>query len=133
MRPLRILVVDDHADSCTFLARLLAADGYAVRTAGSVSDGLIVAAAADGDGWPGGCDVVIADVGLPDGRGTGLIGALRKRYGTAGVVLTGYGDDDTKDECERAGCAAILVKPVTYEAVRAAVEAAGAESGAGAG
>src|SRR4051812_27593764 len=124
MRPLRILVVDDHADSCTFLARLLAADGHAVRTAGSVADALIVAAAADGDGWPGGCDVVVADVGLPDRPGTDVVAELRRRYGTAGVALTGYGDDDTRADCARAGCAAVLVKPVTYETLTAAIGAA---------
>jgi two-component system CheB/CheR fusion protein len=125
MRPLRILVVDDHADTCAFLVRLLAGDGHAVRTAGTIADALAAAAATDGDGdGPPGYDVVLADVGLPDGLGTDLMAELRRRYDVAGVALTGYGDEDTRADCAAAGFAAVLVKPVSYEQLRAAVEAA---------
>ena len=129
MGPFRILVVDDHADTCAVLARLLAGDGHAVRTAQSVAEALAVTGPG-ADGGQAGCDVLVADIGLPDGLGTDLLAALRRQDGrdagepVTGIALTGYGDEQTRADCVRAGFAAVLVKPATYEALRAAIATA---------
>ncbi|HZN64441.1 MAG TPA: response regulator [Tepidisphaeraceae bacterium] len=118
---LRILVVDDHADSAAFLARLLRKDGHHV----TVADGrveAVVAAARLAD-----VDLLISDITLPDGDGCELLRLLNDR--TRGgprhaVALTGHGDPALVEECRRAGYAHVLVKPVAYSQVLAAIATA---------
>jgi CheY-like chemotaxis protein len=39
-------------------------------------------------------DLVISDIGLPDGTGYELMSDLRKRFGLVGIALTGFGMDE---------------------------------------
>src|SRR5438874_11965190 len=59
---LRILVVEDHEDTLRVMVRLLELAGHSVRTAGGVGEAL---EAASGEAF----DLIISDVGLPEGRG----------------------------------------------------------------
>lgn len=55
-------------------------------------------------------DLVIADLGLPDGRGEDLIAELRRHCGPP--VLAISGDDDGLARARRAGAAGFLAKPL---------------------
>jgi CheY-like chemotaxis protein len=120
-RSLRILVVDDHADSAAFLARLLRQDGHHVAVAhGRVE--AVVAAARVGD-----IDLLISDISLPDGDGRELLRLLsdHKHGGPRhAVALTGHGDAALVEECRRAGYSQVLLKPVAYPQLLAAIAAA---------
>ncbi|HEX8916471.1 MAG TPA: response regulator, partial [Humisphaera sp.] len=107
-RPLRILLVEDHADTARVMGRVLRTFGHDVATADSVGAALETAdAAADG------FDVVISDVGLPDGTGHDLMRQLLARFaGVRGIALTGYGTDDDVRRSGDAGFVAHLTKPV---------------------
>jgi PAS domain S-box-containing protein len=119
-RRLRVLLVDDHEDTRYVLRRLLFE--HDVRSAGCVSDALEEAALYD-------FDLLVSDIGLPDGSGLDLMRQLHARYGLKGIALSGYGMDDDVRRSLAAGFHAHLTKPVTAEALHAAIEAVASEIG----
>ena len=56
-------------------------------------------------------DLLISDIGLPDGNGCDLMAELRDRQGLVGIALTGYGMDEDVDRSQAAGFSAHLSKP----------------------
>jgi PAS domain S-box-containing protein len=116
-RSLRILLIEDHADTAQAMADLLGLIGHEVRVAGSVAAALALAAAA-GDG---GIDLVVSDLGLPDGSGHDLMRELAGRYGWKGIALSGYGMEDDVRRSRDAGFARHLTKPVDLETLKAAI------------
>ena len=122
-RTLRILLVEDHVDTARLMSRLLARLGHDVRTAGSVAEALPAAAA-------GPVDLVISDLGLPDGSGHDLMRQLHAGPlpGVPAIALSGYGMDDDLRRSREAGFRAHLTKPVDMNRLRTAV----AELGRGA-
>src|SRR6185369_2161365 len=86
---LRIFLVEDHADTREALAGLLEIYGHQVRSAGSIAAAL--AALAD---WP--FDLIISDIGLPDGSGLDLMREIAVRYpgGARAICLTGFGMEE---------------------------------------
>jgi signal transduction histidine kinase/ActR/RegA family two-component response regulator len=132
--PLRILLVEDHPDTRKATARLLRLFGHDVATADSVASGLQAM-----EKWPehgeenrgggdgGGSspfDLIISDLGLPDGSGLDLVRQLKRRYGSGGpkaIALTGFGMDADLRTSRDCGFEAHLVKPVPIEQLEAAV------------
>lgn len=110
----RILVVDDHTDSAMLLARLLKIEGHEVRTAGSLAGARKMCEAEK-------FDLLISDIGLPDGSGYDLMRYLRAEYGIRGIALSGRGLPEDFDASEKAGFDAHLVKPVMLPDVTAAI------------
>lgn len=85
-QPQRILVVEDHDDGRDFLRRILEADGHTVTVAASVREGERALEAA---GPP--FDLLLTDVGLPDGSGWSLVKTARARFPDLRVgVITGW-------------------------------------------
>lgn len=114
-RPLSILLVDDHADSLDLLARLLRRCGHGVQTARRVDEALHALSRQR-------FDILVSDIGLPDGCGTEVMRAMRATQGAPGIALTGYGEDQFADACAEAGFAARLLKPVVFEKLVEAME-----------
>ncbi|MEO6005168.1 MAG: PAS domain S-box protein [Opitutus sp.] len=110
----RILLVEDHEPTRHAVEGLLRRRKYVVTTAGSVSEALQRASTAA-------FDLVISDVGLPDGDGSSLMAELRSRFGLRGIALTGYGMDDDIERSRAAGFVAHLTKPIRVEALDAAL------------
>ena len=102
---LRVLLVEDHPDTREVLARLLDAANYAVKTAGSVQAALQLAAAER-------FDVVVSDLGLPDGTGYDLMKQLRELHGIKGIALSGYGMVQDQQRSLEVGFLDHVVKPV---------------------
>ena len=67
-------------------------------------------------------DLVISDVGLPDGSGLDLMRDLRETQGLTGIALSGFGTDDDVAASTAAGFAEHLTKPVDWERLRSAIE-----------
>lgn len=123
-RPLRLLLVEDHPDTAEAMAELLRSFGHGVRVAMSVAAGL-EAAASEMSG--AGIDLVISDLGLPDGTGMDLMRELVSRYGLRGIALSGYGTEEDVRRSLEAGFSRHLTKPVNFQALEAVIhEAAGA-------
>jgi signal transduction histidine kinase len=117
IKPLRILLVEDHADTARAMRHLLKADGHAVQWAADVAGGLKLAAAHK-------FDLLLSDLGLPDGTGVDLMRALRREGSTLpGIVLSGYGQEQDLARSEEAGFAAHLVKPLSAQLLREAIDA----------
>ena len=120
--PLRLLLVEDHADTAAAMADLLRALGHEVTVAGSVGSALRAAEARAGR-----IDLVVSDLGLPDGSGLDLMRELSRRYGLKGVALSGYGMEDDVQRSREAGFSKHLTKPVDLQALKAAILAAAGE------
>ena len=110
----RLLLVEDHAPTREVMTRLLRRNGHEVTTTGSVAAALAAAET-------GTFDVVLSDVGLPDGTGIELMAQLRDRYGLRGIALSGYGTEEDMRRTAEAGFVAHLVKPVDLKEVRRAL------------
>jgi CheY-like chemotaxis protein len=61
------------------------------------------------------CDVVVSDVGLPDRSGLELMRELRSLYRIPGIAVSGYTDAADVKECERAGFARHMKKPIDFD------------------
>jgi two-component system, chemotaxis family, CheB/CheR fusion protein len=122
-KPLSILVVEDHADTANALAQLLDSEGHAVATAGSVADAL-------GLFRDRPFDLLITDLGLPDGSGHDLLGELRKIRPTRGIVLSGYGMDADITRSTAEGFDEHLIKPVNIRKLMTAIARIADETGA---
>lgn len=114
--PLRILLVEDHEATRAILARLLTRRSYQVTTAPS-------AAAAREWAKARSFDLLLSDLGLPDGDGRVLMTELRARYGLRGIALSGYGMECDVQHSLEAGFDAHLTKPVDMEALERAIAA----------
>jgi len=109
----RILLVDDHDDTARALARLLGLSGYDVRTATTVAAAISLC---DEHRF----DLLISDIGLPDGTGYDLMRELTRRGIPAGIAVSGYEDDATAGR--DAGFVAHLVKPVAFETLKETIQ-----------
>jgi PAS domain S-box-containing protein len=114
---LRILLVEDHADTAEAMADLLREMGHQVTVAGSVAGGLAAA-----EGQAGRLDLVLSDLGLPDGTGLDLMAELHGRYGVKGIALSGYGMEEDVRKSLEAGFDRHLTKPVNLQALQTAIQ-----------
>lgn len=112
--PLRLLLVEDHESTLQVLSRLLTRAGHHVVTAGTLTGALAAAS-------KGSFDVVISDLGLPDGTGNELMEILRARYSLRGIALSGYGMQDDVTRARKAGFATHLTKPVDFAQLQRAL------------
>jgi two-component system, chemotaxis family, CheB/CheR fusion protein len=117
--PLRILLVEDHADTAEAMAELLRGQGHQVTIAGSVTQGLATAESLAGGGE---IDLLVSDLGLPDGSGHDLMRELARRYHLRGIALSGYGMDEDIRKSMDAGFEKHLTKPVSLQALRTALQ-----------
>ncbi len=102
-----IMVVEDHEDTRRVLARALRRKGYGVTAAGSVE-----AAAAEFAGSPP--DLLICDIGLPDGTGWDLMEKLRPLGPVRAIAVSGYGMNADVEKSREIGFAAHLTKPIDF-------------------
>jgi CheY-like chemotaxis protein len=112
--PLRVLLVEDHEPTIEVLRRLLTRAGHHVTAAMTVA-GAVQAAQHKK------FDLLISDLGLPDGTGFDLMQQLRSSYHLPGIALSGYGMNDDLRRSREAGFAAHLIKPVDFARLQEAV------------
>jgi PAS domain S-box-containing protein len=115
---LHILLVEDHADTAEAMADLLREMGHRVTVAHSVAAGLAAAERRTG----GRIDLVLSDLGLPDGTGLDLMTELHGRYGVKGIALSGYGMEEDVRRSLEAGFERHLTKPVNLQALQSAIQ-----------
>jgi len=102
----RILIVEDEQKLLDILSRSLKAEGYLVDGVRTAAEGLEYSKTYS-------YDLLILDVQLPDGTGTGLLRRLRERGQTMpALILTARGDLDSKVENFQAGADDYVSKPV---------------------
>ena len=114
----RILLVEDHADTANILARLLGRMGHEVISVSTVADALH---AAGKEAAGAGIDMVISDVGLPDGSGLDLMRELSSVHGLRGIALSGFGRDSDVEKSHASGFSRHLTKPINVVVLRRAI------------
>ena len=115
---LRLLLVEDHVDTSRVMQRLLSRCGYDVTAADGVSSALRACAAA-----PQPFDIIVSDIGLPDGSGLDLIRQLRVQFpAVPSVAISGFGMDEDHRRSREAGFSAHLTKPIDLAALRATID-----------
>lgn len=105
---LTVLLVEDDRELRATLRQSLMVEGYRVLPAASLADARALLANAASDG---GVDLVLLDLGLPDGDGETLLQTLRRAQGTPLIVVTARHDDAIKVRLLDAGADDYLVKP----------------------
>jgi len=113
--PLRILVVEDHADTAEAMRLVLARYGYDVRVAHTLEE----ARRAAGDPF----DVLVSDVQLPDGSGLDLMRGLTAEHTVKGIAMSGFGSPKDVSRSLEAGFHLHLTKPVDVHRMVDAIRA----------
>ena len=113
---MRILLVEDHEDSNRSLTQLLRRRGYQVRSAFDVKSALEFVSGEE-------FDVLVSDMGLPDGSGLdimrNLTAAERPIYG---IALSGFGMESDIRKSHAAGFHHHLIKPVDLNKLDAVIQ-----------
>ena len=114
---MRALLVEDDSSSALLSSKVLEADGFAVDVAPTARDGLTCAMVTE-------YDVIVLDLGLPDGNGLSIVQALRRDGRTAPImILTGTTEKATTILALDAGADDYLTKPIMIDEFRARVRA----------
>lgn len=118
-RSLKIFLVENHADTLAYLAEYLKQCGHDVRSAKSVDSALQALA-----GEP--ADLLISDIGLPDGDGWQLMRRIRelKLCVPFSIAMSGYGTQADIEKSRLAGYQHHLVKPFLPEELDVLLEEA---------
>jgi two-component system CheB/CheR fusion protein len=112
-----VLLVDDHADTLRIMSRLLHTVGYKIIPADCVASALAMAKENK-------IDILVSDLGLPDGSGLDIMQSLRagpEKTGIKGIALSGFGMDDDIRKSKEAGFSKHLTKPVSFKVLGEAI------------
>ena len=114
-KPLRILLVEDHQDTRRTLSRLLTHFGHNVVTAHNVRSAIQTM---DSDS----INLVLCDIGLPDGSGYEVASQARAKGRMKAIALTGFGTEDDVRRSKEAGFAFHLVKPINFQELQTVLD-----------
>jgi CheY-like chemotaxis protein len=101
---LRIVIVENHADTLRCLESFLHAMGHTVLSARSMKEALALLPVSD-------CDVLLSDIGLPDGDGWLLLENLHLKKPIFAIAMSGFGMSADHDRSKAAGYRHHLLKP----------------------
>ncbi len=111
VKSLRILLVEDHGDTRRTLARLLQHFGHDISVAENTEAALAILRSKT-------LDVVLSDIGLPDGSGYDVIAEAKRTQHVTGIALTGFGMEEDIKRSKKAGFDFHLTKPVDFQELR---------------
>ena len=114
-KSLRILLVEDHGDTRQTLSRLLRHFGHQISVADCTQAALEFVDLHE-------FDVVLSDIGLPDGTGYEVISQAKRKHPVTGVALTGFGSDEDIRRGKEAGFDYHLTKPVDFHELRTVLD-----------
>ena len=114
---LKILLVDDHHDTCVALEKLLARRGHLVAVTHDVRSAMDAAVRNK-------FDLLISDIALPDGTGMDLMMQLRAIADVPGIAISGFGNNGDIERSRQAGFSEHLIKPIKLDNLEAAIERA---------
>jgi len=110
-------VVEDHEDTRRVLSRALRRKGFGVTVAGGVESAVEQFEASHPD-------LVICDIGLPDGTGWDVMRRLRETGPVRAIAVSGFGMDQDLQRSRDAGFIAHLTKPVDFPRLEAVLSEA---------
>ena len=104
-KSLKIFVVENHPDTLKMMQTYLEMLGHHVLTADSMAGALEVLPEAN-------CDVLISDIGLPDGDGWMLLRQLKLPRRIYAIAMSGFGMGADHLKSQEAGYRHHLLKPI---------------------
>src|SRR3954447_10902810 len=119
-QPLRIFVVENHPDTLKYLTIYLEQMGHSVCSARSMHEALERLPSAD-------CQVLISDIGLPDGDGWELLQRSRLAGAVYAIAMSGFGMNADFLRSRAAGYRHHRLKPFDPAELDAMLDEAGAE------
>jgi PAS domain S-box-containing protein len=114
----RLLLVEDHRDTRHTLSRLLTHFGHEVFTAGDIRTALQIVSSEK-------INVLLCDIGLPDGSGYEMVSHARQKQPIKAVAITGFGTEEDIRRSADAGFDFHLVKPVDLHELQNVLEQLG--------
>jgi response regulator NasT len=114
----RVMVIDDHTPSRTFLVQALAKCGFEIVGEG-VNGGSALGLVRNTSP-----DVVLMAVGLPDIDGISTAREIMEQAPHPIVLLTSHSETETIERAKEAGVMAYLIKPLREQELRPAIELA---------
>ncbi|HWB61634.1 MAG TPA: response regulator [Chthoniobacteraceae bacterium] len=114
---MRILLVENHEDTRKYMAMFLEGIGHRVSTAATMREALRAAPESD-------CDVLLSDIGLPDGDGWELLKKARFSHPVYAIAMSGFGTIRDEEKSREAGFRRHLLKPIPIEKLEEALEEA---------
>jgi signal transduction histidine kinase/CheY-like chemotaxis protein len=111
----RVLVVDDHFDTCTGMKMMLERRGYRVTVAHSADQAVERTRHEE-------FDLVISDIGLPDRSGYELMRELSTTKGLRGIALSGFGMENDVSRARAAGFSEHLTKPINFDRLEESIQ-----------
>ncbi|WP_213778353.1 response regulator [Caballeronia sp. dw_276] len=124
VRSLKVLLVEDNEYTSSAMAQVLEVLGHQVAVATTVAEALSFARS---DVF----DLLVSDIGLPDGSGLDVARAWTElQPGKPSVAITGYGMDEDIRRCREAGFLDHLTKPVNFARLEALIHTFAGRPGA---
>src|SRR5438094_4686544 len=111
----RVLLVDDHHDTCIAMKRMLERHGYEITVAHSAEQAVEKVRIED-------FDLLISDIGLPDRSGYELMREVRVNKDLPGIALSGFGSEQDVKQARDAGFAEHLTKPINFERLEKTIQ-----------
>jgi PAS domain S-box-containing protein len=117
-KQLRILLVEDHRDTRHALSRLLTHFGHRTFVANNIQSALEMMASQK-------FDVVLCDIGLPDGSGHEVALQAKRKGPIKAVAITGFGTDEDIRRSKEAGFDFHLIKPIDFDDLQSVLNQVG--------
>jgi CheY-like chemotaxis protein len=111
----RVLVVDDHVDTCTGMKMMLERRGYRVTLAHTADQAVERTRHEE-------FDLIISDIGLPDRSGYELMQELSSTKGLRGIALSGFGMENDVSRAHAAGFSEHLTKPINFDRLEESIQ-----------
>jgi signal transduction histidine kinase/CheY-like chemotaxis protein len=111
----RVLLVDDHHDTCIGMKRMLERRGYEITVAHSADQAVEKVRTQD-------FDLLISDIGLPDRSGYELMREVRLSKNLPGIALSGFGTEQDVNQARAAGFSEHLTKPINFERLEKTIQ-----------
>jgi CheY-like chemotaxis protein len=118
-KPLRLIVVEDHANTAEGLKKFLKAVGYHVFIATDMGSALSLASSME-------FDLLLSDLALPDGDGWELMKRLSSKRRIPAIAFSAHNSPADMQRSAEAGFIEHLPKPLCPEKLCAAIERAAA-------
>jgi DNA-binding response OmpR family regulator len=122
MYPLRVFLVENHEDTVRYIKLYLEHLGHQVFVAHEMESALREIPKS-------GCDVLISDIGLPDGDGWVLLERLGPQRPAFAIAISGYGTGNDQRKSLAVGYNWHLVKPFLPNALLSLLNRAAEEKG----
>jgi signal transduction histidine kinase len=111
----RVLLVDDHYDTCIGMKRMLERRGYEIAVAHSAEQAVEKVRTEN-------FDLLISDIGLPDRSGYELMREVRLNKDLPGIALSGFGSEQDVNQAREAGFSEHLTKPINFERLEKTIQ-----------